>query len=340
MITLIRKTGGGGGGGGAPAVRTVALTLDDLNAAVPAPRANGTPGAIQVGTWPNSHRELLEWDSAANGGAGGWIGTPIDVITQSDTWAMDLRDKSGAELVDWAPILEAVPYGGPMAILDGAHDLSSAAFTGGTGVVTCESVQPPAGHAERTFDSPNGRIRIRDNYITYTNVTALTFTGCTTVGGSGGTVPDGLIVSQGRPGGFGLVTATIPFAGDLWGAGLRLQEWLLSHMNASPEAGNPKLTIAPYWFELDDADGFPALAAPPVGGIGLSTQLQGPASSGGGIYGERNFYLVDTDWQTWPLPMITKRHLVPKLYGKMEAGAKETGQLLDTVLRLRWVGGG
>lgn len=303
---------------------------------------DGAPGALRVGAWPNKYLERLNWDAAE----GRWVGEEHDVVTQGDVWAMDLRDKSGAQLVDWAPLVEAVPYGGSMAILNGAHDLSAAAFGNGTGVVKVNSIHPPAGHAERPFVEPSGNVRIRDNYIAYTGVATDApgggprFTGCTRLAGSGGVMPGGIIVSQGRPGGFGWVVSPVMFAAELYAAGLRLQEKLLSQMNGSPEAAPPgtkALSLAPYWLQYNDGDGSISAAAPPSGGIGLGAVLVGTTDPNGVIEGERSFTLADNGWSDWALGPITKRYLVPKMYGKMSAGAIDTGQCLDTVLRVRWV---
>jgi hypothetical protein len=319
--------------------RTIASSLSALNAAF-AVKPNGALGAIKVGTWPNEHFELLEWDSTARSGAGAWIGEQAEVVTQSDTWAMDLRDKTGAQLTAYAPITEAVPYGGPMAILSGSHDLSAAAFTGGTGVV---SVGAKAGHAIDFAGAPD-TLRIRDNYISYTGISGaqtspFTFTGCTRTSGSGGTVPSGVIVSQGRPGGFGFVVSPVPFAGELWAAGLRLQEKLFAHLNASAEIVEGKqLTIAPYWYNFNAGDGSIAATAPPSGGLAFGNALTGPVTPGGLVVGERQFYLTENDWADAPLTSVTKRYLIPQMCGKMAASAIGTGQVLDAVLRTRWIG--
>lgn len=325
------------------AARKTAPTLAALNALFTGAKPDGTLGAVVIGVWPNIHYELLEWSTDANK----WIGEQHDIVTQGDVWAMDLRDKSGSQLVDWAPLIEAVPYGNAMAILNGSHDLSAAAFTGGTGVVYVESIHPPAGHAERVFVEPSGNFRLRDNYLIYTGIAedggggGPRFTGCKRMAGSGGTIPDGLTITQGRPGGFGFVVSPIVFAGDLYNAGLRLQEKMFSHMNGSAEAATPgtkALSMAAYWYQYNDGDGSIEHTAPPSGGVGLSNALVGTTDPGGNAYGERNFFMHENDWQDFPSYVLTKRYLVPKIYGKMTAGAIDTGQCLDTVLRVRWVG--
>lgn len=320
------------------AARKVASSVAALNALFTGAKPDGTLGAIKVGAWPNEHMELLEWDATA----AKWIGEQQEIITQGDVWAMDLRDKSGVQLVAYAPCIEAVPFGSAMAILNGAHNLAAAAFNPGTatGVITVDSLTT-AGHGIPFL--PAGNIRIRDNIIVYAALAGDTqFTGCKVMAGSRENIPDNLVVSQGHPGGFGFVVSPIVFAGELYAAGLRLQEKMFSHMNGSTEGGGgtKALSLAPYWYQYNDGDGAPGtFAAPPAGGLGTSTPLVGTTEAGGvDNNGERNFFMHENDWSDFPAFVLTKRYLVPKMYGKMTAGAIDTGECLDTVLRTRWVG--
>lgn len=321
-----------GGGGGGTAVRT-GSTVSELDAA--GTPADGDIGVLTVGTYPDQQSVHLRWSADANR----WIGDAVTLVTQGDTWAMDLGDRSGTELLDWSPIDNALPFGKSHAFLTGAHNLSAANFNPGTatGVITVNDTASTHSFPFQSSSDGSPYLQIRDNYITYTGLTATTFTGCAVVQGSRGTIPDAEWAVQGYPGGWGFEADSVPFADQLYAAGLQLQERLTSLMNSAP--GEKKLTIAPYWREYDPGDGALPVAIPPAGGLGVGVNLTSLDLTGGSVGAERTFYLTGANagWTDWSLTAPTKKFLIPRIVGKMEAGATLSGSCLDTKLMVRWV---
>lgn len=294
---------------------------------------DGEQAIIRVGTYPNIHEEPLSWSAAQ----ARWLGEEHVLVTQGDTWAMDLGNRSGAQMLDWSVVDNPVPFGKSFALLSGSHNLSASNFNvgTGTGVITVDDTTSPHSFPFQATGTSGAYLRCRDNYITYTGKTSTTFTGCTVVQGSRGTIPDTEFVSQGYPGGWGFSIVSLAFAKQLADAGLRPQERLMSMMNSAP--GEKKLSVAPYWFEYDAGDGTAAATVPPSGGLGASATLLSLALTGGTqANGERTFYLTANDWSDWPLTAPTKHFLVPRIIAKMESGATLGGSLLDTRLGIRW----
>lgn len=291
---------------------------------------DGEQAIVRVGVYPNVHEEPVFWSLAQTR----WIGEEHVLVTQGDTWAMDLGNRSGAQLLDWSAVDNPVPFGKSFASLTAAPDLSSAAFAGGTGVLTVDDTTSP--HSAPFTDSSDAAsyLRIRDNYLTHTGRTGTTLTGCTLVQGTGGVIPAGEYVAQGWTGGWGFSAVSLAFAAELVAAGLGLQERLMALMNSSPL--DHKLTIAPYWFQYDPGDGTAPPTIPPTGGLGVSaglTSLDGTGDTGGA---ERAFTLTVNDWTDWPLADPTKHFLIPRIVGKMAAGSEMSGECLDTRLAVRW----
>jgi hypothetical protein len=271
-----------------------------------------------------------------------WETEPFDALVQADTWAMDLSDKSGANLIQYCKFSNAVPYGKWFSHLDTSVDLSSAAFTGGTGVISVVTYVGE-GHAAYPLTSPSGTIQIRDNYITYTGINTGTndITGCTCTSGSKGTIPVGAMVYQGQPGGFGMMPIDIEFAGEFYAAGFHLQEYLISQMNGAPTPDSSKaLTIAPYWFQYNSGEGTAPITAPLTGGLGVSASLTGTTDPGGLASDERHFTWAEAaDWSDLPFTP-TAHSLICVMAGKMPSGSVGSGEVLDTNLKLRWIGAG
>lgn len=297
--------------------------------------ADGDPAVLRIA----GHEELLYWDS----GLGKWVGEQRPLITQQDSWAMDVGNRSGAAMIDWSPVDNAVPFGKSHALLTASVDLSAAAFAGGTGVIVCDDLTSPHSFPFQAAGAAGAYLQIRDNYITYTGRSGTQFNGCTVVQGSKGTIPAGEYAVQGYPGGWGVVATPVPYASAMWAAGFQLQERLTSMMNSGP--GDVKIHIAPYWYEYDPGDGTQPPALPMTGGLGVSASLASLTGSGVtvGSTGERAFKLtvptVGDGWTDWPLAAPSKQTLVPRLVAKMDAaGLVSSGELLDTMLVTRWVG--
>lgn len=315
------------GSSGGSSIAKVGTTVAALNAQGP---VDGDIGILRIGTWPNVHEEFLKYDGAK------WIGDPITVLTQSDTWAMDLGDKKGSDLLLFSLVKNAIPYGKAYTKLNGTQNANAA------------TINALARYTIGPAFTASGTILIRDNIITYTGITGaqsgnFSFTGCTLASGSGGSIPDTVDIVQGFPGGFGMVASALPFAADLWAAGLRLQEKITSFMNGSPEAGgNKALTIAPYWYQYNAGDGYAVPVVPPSGGLGFSASLVGSIDPGAVWTSERPFTWAENPWADWAGAgdagkVPAKRFLLPRIYGKMPAGSIDTGECLDTTLRVRWI---
>lgn len=307
----------------------VAATLAGLGAG---PFNDGQLAIIRIGAWPNIHEEFIKYDAAL----GKWLGDPITLLTQSDTWAMDLGDKKGTDLLLFGLVKNAIPYGKAYTKLNGTQNANAA------------TINVLARYSGGPAFAATGTILIRDNIITYTGITGaqtgnFSFTGCVLQSGSGGAIPDTVDVTQGFPGGFGMVSSPLPFAAELWAAGLRLQEKMSSFMNGSPEAGgNKALTIAPYWYQYNAGDGYASPVTPPNGGLGFSASVVGSVDPGGPWTAERPFTWAENAWADWAGAgdagkVPAKRFLLPRIYGKMAAGSIDTGECLDTTLRVRWV---
>lgn len=304
-----------------------AVKVAATRAALGAGAFDGQEALITLGAWPNLHVIRLFWNLAA----GVWIGAEKTVLTQNDTTAMDLGNRSGAQLLDWSELAYSIPYAKSYAQLTAAPDLSSAAFTGGTGVLTVDSTLSP--HTDPF--APSGTLRIRDNVITYTGKTGTTFTGCTRTSGSGGVIPVSVDVVQGAPGGWGMVPETVGFAAEGYAAGFRLQESLIALTNAAP--GGKRISVAPYWRQAAVGDGVSPVPVPPAGGLGLGAIMVSGVADGGAKTDERSFFETENGWTDLPFAP-TKRYLTPTVVAKMEAGAIDTGEVLDAMLRVRWVG--
>ena len=284
---------------------------------------DGQLGVIRIGTWPNQHQEVLTWDDTNSR----WVGEQMTVITQSDTWSLDLLDK--VDLTAWGWIVNPNPNStGVTSQLNGAQNLNSGAFGGGTGVLTL---------VDTTDFASSGAVICRGNRINYTGKSGATLTGCTTVNvGLTGNVPSGASVTQGDSGGWGMIPSPIPFAGEMFAAGFTLQEKMVGFFCGSLDS--KALTIAPYWYEFDSGDGSIDPESPPSGGLGFSASLVGTTTPGGTIGHERQFKWAENSWADWaPGGTPTKRFLVPRLFGQMASGATDSGQVVDATLRVRWV---
>jgi hypothetical protein len=310
-----------------------AMKIGATIAAIGNGSTDGEPAILRVGTWPNITDLPLKWDAANSR----WVSEEFVLITQQDSWAMDLGNRKGTDLVQWSAVENAVPFGKAFSLLTAATDLSAAAFSGGTGVVNVEDTTSPHSFpfAGAGGSGGAGFLQIRDNFISYTGKTGTTFTGCTLLQGSGGVIPIGEYATQGYPGGWGLVVDVLNNVDLLWAAGMHIQERLNSLMNHGP--GNKVMQIAPYWMQYDPGDGTSALMTiPPSGGIGVGAALASTQGEAVGWNQERTFYLTPNEFSDWALPAPTKRFLVPRLVGKMAAGAVSSGEILDTKLAVRW----
>lgn len=320
--------GGGGGGGGTP------TKVGSSRAAIGSGSADGDLAICRLGTWPNVHEELLVWNAAQLK----WVGEEKVVLTQNDRWSLDLGDYPESLLAaqTWAWFKNPNPNANAaFVLLNGSHNFSGAAFAGGTGVVSVKT----SANFDTTPFAAAGVLRIRDNKISYTGKTANSFTGCTLIFGSGSVCTDNSDVVQGGDGGFGVVASPVAWAKEMKDAGFWLQERLVALMNASPQSSpGVQMDCAAYWVQYDNGDGYVAPTNPPTGGLGLSAALTSTTAIGTNKPGERPFAWVENPWTDMPAFTVTKRYMQPRLYGKMHAGATDTGQVLDALLRVRWVG--
>jgi hypothetical protein len=329
-------------GGSGPEADFVSTTRANLNTISLASRHNGSSARIELGIWPDENYEELSYRATQNI----WLGETKTIMKQNDRWSMDLGDKPEAiRSTQWNWLTKPNPNGyRGYVLLDGSHDFTTAAFTGGTGVV---NVLLDPQHQMGQFD-PAGTIYVNDNRITYTgkvtvNATHGQFTGCTrTLGGSVAT--DKADVLQGTDGGWGTVSVVLPFAAEMIAAGFTLQERARALMNANNDVAPKHIVAAPAWYQYNDGDGSiaPVGGNPPTASIGVSATLTGTNTVPSGIVkpNERPFVWAKNDWTDFPALTITKRFIQPRLFAKMEAGALDTGQVLDYTLEMRWVGAG
>lgn len=319
--------GSGGGGGSTPP--TVATTAAGLGAG----SADGAIGIIRLGTWPDVHEEFFTWRASDSK----WVGEEKVVLTQNDRWSLDLGNYAESALTAWNWFSNPNPNSSNSYVrLNGSHNFGSAAFAGGTGVIT---VKTQTGFDTSTFTA-TGTVRCRDNRVTYTGKTATTFTGCTLSFGGGSTATDNADVVQDAVGGFGTTSSPIMFVGAMFTAGFNLQERMVALMNASPQTGaSPgiKMEAAPYWVQYNNGDGSVAITNPPTAGVGLGALLVSTTDIGVAKPAERPFSWVENGWTDFAAGTVTKRYLVPRLYGRMQSGATDTGQILDCTLRVRWI---
>ena len=326
----------------------VGADIDEINAL--GAKEDGDLAIVRVGTWPDLYDEWLFWNADEDK----WIGEEKIIVNQGDAWAMDLSPRTAAQLLDWSYFDDAVPFGKAHAIITATCNLAASNFDTGTatGVITVDDTTSP--HSFPFTDEGGGTPEgwyaiIRDNFITYTGRTSTTLTGCAVVQGSRESIPAGVYVTQGFPGGWGLSATYLIFADTLFAAGMQLQERLASLCNSSAAYAatsmtEKTMTIGPYWNQYDEGDGsewsWPPDNIPPAGGMGVSATLDTLASTGGTVGGERSFFVTTNEWTDWPLTTPTKKFLIPRIVGKMASGAAWPGSILDTRLGVRWIADG
>jgi len=306
---------------------------------------DGEQALIRVGTYPNLHEEPLTWSDTASR----WFGNEHVLVTQGDTWSMDLGNRSSAQRLDWSPIDNACPWGHAHGQLTSSVNLASSNFNPGTGtgVLTVDDTTDTTGHsfpfsdASSGSSAPGAYLRIRDCYLTHTGRTSTTLTGVTCVQGTRETIPAGEYVKQGYPSGWGFSAVTLAFCDSLVAAGLLPQENMMSLCNNGVGTSDAEkvLDIAPYWFQYDPGDGTAAPTIPPSGGMGVSAILNPPTGSGGALMAtqERDFAVSNNNWSDWPLADPSKHFMIPRICARAAAsGMILSGEVLDTRLGVRW----
>jgi hypothetical protein len=290
-------------------VAKVASSLAGLGAGV----SDGQPGIVRVGTWPDQHEIRMWWNQSL----AKWVGEEMVLANQSDQWGINMGHvNAAASVADFVFPYFALPYGKNHSILNGAHTLP-------VGTITVASAA--------TF-AASGKVQIRDSTVTYTGKTGTTLTGCT---GGSGTYPDKTDVVQGEVGGWGTQSRPLLFAQQLWSAGFRLQENLSAMMNGSDDG--KAMTLGVYWHQMD-LDDNPNFFSP-SGGLGISAQLVGPSTTlGWPKPQERAFAMRSTGWIDYVGSAPTKKFMIPHVFAKMAAGAIDTGEFVDSILRVRWIG--
>jgi hypothetical protein len=335
---------------GPPTVQSITLDLaaGDTTADLPSVPANTSKLVVKAGTGGDVQQFKLRYVAATDI----WEDEqPLTNTSQGDSWAMDMGGYAKAQLVNYNRIVDPVPYGVPFALLSGSHNLSASNFNTGThtGVVTVDDTTDAGGHSSAFTDTSAGAyLRIRDNLISFTGRTSTTFTGCAVVQGSRGTIESDVYVSQGRDGGYGFNNIPIKYAAQMFAAGFRLQESYVALMNSS--ADGKRFSVGAYWLQYDPGDANIPYTVPMSGGMGVGnviTSQEAVIDIPPQVHGERSFYmseLVDVNenpvWKDWALATPTKKFLVPVIVGKHEAGAVQTGSVLDLKLVTRWVADG
>ena len=304
---------------------------------------DGEQALLRVGTYPNVAEEPLSWSDAENR----WFGNEHVLITQGDTWSMDLGNRSAAQRLDWSPIDFACPWGHANGRLTSAVDLAATNFNPGTatGVLTVDDTTDTLNHSFPFSDASSGSgttgayLRIRDCYLTHTGKTATTLTGVACVQGTRESIPAGERVKQGFPAGWGFSAVALAFADQLATAGLLPQERLMSLCNNGVGASDAEkqLEMAPYWYQYDPGDGTALPSIPPTGGMGVSAILAAlPDTAGVLDTAERPFFMTSNGWTNWPLAAPTKHFLIPRMVGRGASGMILSGEVLDTRLAIRF----
>lgn len=322
---------------------------------------DGHIGIIRIGSGIDAYIEEFVWDSAARGGGGGWVGKDEHIVmVTDDAWALDwTRQPISALRNAWAR-----PNGGV-----GWARAGAAAIVRGDFVVPASGTfEIPVKDYGVTGLPPQGQLSVRSLIFAYTGLDttlgAKKFTGVTLVFGAPGVTLYGDYTpiipyaptegGGGDPGGWGTTPFPLDHVGEMWAAGFRLEERMQALMNGSQDL--KRLSIAPWYlnYNLGEDFDYPALqgvggsAAPPpstllgpgVTLLGTDQPLAGIGPSGGTgtVIDERSFNWVESNWVSWTPPSPpTKRVLVPVLYGRMPADAKDNGQAYSVTLALRWV---
>lgn len=309
--------GGGGGGGTPPKIGT---TLAELGPG----SAVGDQAVARIGTYPDIHQEEFIWDGTR------WVGMREHVMMmQADTWGMDLGNRSLASIRNaWARITNDLPYGvnRPRTTFGSALTLPSATIATNT-----------ADLAAAGFTA-SGSLRIRDQVVTYTGLSAGSFTGCT--GGTGTFPANTTLIVQGYQGGYGTMIIPMDNVSAMWSAGFRLQEQVSVWLNGSFDGIT--MSVAPYYYSRP-AGGSSFNVPPdtnPTGGLGFGLTVTGPTddfSTDRAL--ERGFAWHSTSWTDWVASAPTDRFLYAGLYGRMNnAAANDHGEEYGYCLRLRWIG--
>lgn len=313
------------GSSSGPSLPVVATTKAGLGTII-----NGKEGVIQLGTYPDD-REI---EFRARGGR--WLSQPFTVMHQNDAWATDgINQQPGDVQNQWyRPIHGVGWYHGSLAVL-------ASNYTSGASTIV---VKLKAG----AFASA-GLLMMRGWTPAYTGLTnngdgTWTFTGVTS-GPTTTLYADYTPVipydtaNAGDLGGWGLVPSPIDRAGEMFAAGFTLEESIRVYLNGSQDA--MAMSVALYWWQYDTGDLFtnPSPYAEPSGHLGASTTITGNADPKAATRDlERGFDVFTQDWVAWPGGVPTKRWLVPVLYHRMPAGAKDTGEMYGLTHQMRWVG--
>lgn len=326
--------------GPASVLPVIGADLVDLGTPV-----DGKTGIVRLGSGDDVHEEIFIGDGS------NWIGRERVILTTTDSWAMDLSRCPIANFANaWAKFSGGVGW----QILGGRTALRSST-TLPTGTI---NVKDWIGYGGAIPAS--GTVFIRDQLITFTGVVttpgAMQLTGCT---GGTGTFPADITpvipatianYGGGDSGGWGTMVVPLDRCDELYDAGFVLEERANCWVNGSCDL--KRMTIAPHYLNYDlgedmgAAANYPRPNLPPIAGmLGPGIQLQGPPYDMAGYTvpgshnraDERGFEQRHAAWTAWASADPTKRFLLPTLYGKMETGAQDNGEVYGYTLRVRWV---
>lgn len=289
--------------------------------------ANGKPGTIRVGSYPDVHDIDLMFDATA----GKWVGLrEYDTMRCADTWGIDLSNYALSAIQNtWRRLYSPLPYGK-------THTHLTATFVAGTDATM--TVSDTTGIAGGGAFPASGSVKLRDQTVNYTGKTGTTLTGCT--GGTGtfaaGNTP--VVLTGQDQGGWGTTATPLDRVAELYTAGLVLEERANAWLNGG--ADNTTMTVATFYKEgnLDEDLGGTLFGNPPTG-LRQGVALTGPASPlAAHRSAERGFRWRQSAWTTLTGATPAKRFLIPALYARMDSGsAADNGEVYGYTLRHRWV---
>jgi hypothetical protein len=276
---------------------------------------------IRLGVYPDLFEEEFAWDLAS----GRWIGTVEHImISQTDAWAMDLSNRSIANIrsPNWSRFYAPIVFSRPTS-----NALRSAiTLPVGDGIIPLISV---------TGFTTSGQIKIREQTVTYTGKSGNDLIGAT--GGVGTFPANATPVWQGENGGWGTEVVMMDHVSDLWTAGFRLEEQVNCWINGSYD--HKAMTIAPWYFNHNTGENITIPPAIGSGGLGRGVNIVGPADDFvDGRATERAFEWRASSWTTWSATAPSKRFLYAGLYGQMPNDANDNGEVYGYTLRHRWIG--
>lgn len=272
----------------------------------------GQPGVLILGddTFDTDDYDLLEhrWLGSR------WVTREENLVRTLDTWARDLSNYSPASRTGFQRPTEPISYGRGHAYITADVDVDDTTVPINNG--TSFTVAP---------------FQINQYTITPTGFSSSQFTGCTwSPTATSETLPQDItLVRQGAVGGYGIVPRVIHRLGEIYAKGGAIQCRASAFMVGSSD--DHAVTLGTYLMNFDSGDNVPTISSTPSSGLGMLTQLTGPASDNGAANREqeRAMAMVSAAWADLTgVSTPTKEFGYPIDYAKM-SGAGDTGEFYN-----------